>query len=286
MKLTTYHRPRTLAEACRLKHAHADARFLAGGTDLLVERGCSTPCPPTVISLRSIPELEGIEEADGGATRIGALTRIGDLVAHDRMREQYPVLVQAARRLGSPQIRNAATIGGNLCRAAPCADTAPPLLVLGARLRLQDAERTREVDLADFMLGPGATCLAPGELLTAILLDAPRPGARGAFLKKGRVHMDLSLASVAVLLEMEDDRCRRVRIAAGAAAPTPVRLEPVEALLEGEVITRRLVSEARDLAAKSVEPVTDVRTTEAYRRTITGVFVKRALEDLLGWSRA
>jgi len=271
-----YHRPDTLDEALRLKEANEGARFLAGGTDLLVEGGCGTRCPPTVISLRRIESLRGVGEG-----RIGALTLIADLVTHPLVRERYPVLAQAAGRIGSVQIRNAATIGGNLCRAAPCADTAPPLLVYEARLLLRRAGGAREVPLEDFLLGPGETCLGPDEVLEAVLLGPPRAGARGVFLKRGRVRMDLSLASVAVLLETEQDRCRRVRIAAGAVAPTPVRLREVEALLEGEAITKELLAEAQALAQRSVDPVTDVRATEAYRRRLTGVFVRRALEELL-----
>ncbi|MFQ5844440.1 MAG: FAD binding domain-containing protein, partial [Planctomycetota bacterium] len=186
-------------------------------------------------------------------------------------------------RLGSPQIRNVATVGGNLCRAAPGADLAPPLLVHEARVRLRGAAGSRDLPLEEFMLGPGETCLGPGEVLGAVLLDPPPAGARTVFLKKGRVRMDLSLVSVAVLLELEGKRCRRARVAAGSVAPTPLRLRRVEALLEGRPITPAVAAEARAAAAAEVAPITDVRATESYRRRIAGVFVERALSRLLGW---
>lgn len=268
-----YHRPLTVEDALALQRAEPGARYIAGGTDLLVG---SDPAPATLVSLRGIADLQGIDDAGiGAATTIGAITR------HAGLARAYPVLVHAARRLGSEQIRNQATIGGNLCRAAPCADTAPPLLVLEARARLAGPDGERTVALEDFFRGPGATCLEAGELLTRIELDPPRPGAVGVFLKKGRVYMDLSLASVAVLLEAEGKRVERVRIAAGSVAPTPLRLREVEQLLEGQEVTDALLAEAGALAARTVMPITDVRSTEAYRRHITGVYVRRGVARAL-----
>jgi carbon-monoxide dehydrogenase medium subunit len=169
-------------------------------------------------------------------------------------------------------------VGGNLCRAAPCADLAPPLLVYEATVRLAGRGGTREVPIDAFFKGPGVTALEPGEILVAVTLPPPRPNARGCFLKKGRVRMDLSIASVAALVEMDGDVCTRARLAAGAVAPVPMRLEEVEALVEGKPLTDDLLAEAQRLASREVMPITDVRSTESYRRRITGVYVKRALK--------
>ena len=256
MKILAYHRPANLAEALALMAANDEAGFVAGGTDLLVPG--SHP-PPTLISLRSVRELTGIDETHGGETRIGAATTITDVARHLNLAARYPVLVAAARRLGSEQIRNVATVGGTLCRAAPCADLAP---------------------------GPGETGLAPGEVLAAVRLHGPRPGAVGRFLKKGRVRMDLALASVALLLEADGTRCRRIRIAAGSVAPTPLRLRPVEALLEGADVTDAVLQEAAALAAETVRPITDIRSTESYRRRIVGVYVKRGILQALAGDEA
>ena len=278
MSTQAYHRPASVQEALALRAADGEARFLAGGTDLLVGTG---PAPRTLVSLRAIPELHGIDA--GG---IGALTTIGEITRHAGLAADHPVLVAAARRLGSVQIRNQATIGGNLCRAAPCADTAPPLLVLEARARIQGPRGTRVVDLASFFRGPGVTCLAPEEMLTRIELDPPRPGSVGAFLKKGRVRMDLSIASVAVLLEAEGRRITRIRLAAGSVAPVPLRLREVEALLAGRVVDEALLLAAGRLAAESVLPIDDVRSTAAYRRHIVGVYVRRGITQALAGESA
>jgi carbon-monoxide dehydrogenase medium subunit len=277
-----YHRPRTLQEAWQLKQRVAGARYVAGGTDLMVriKNASRSERPPALISLRGVEELGGID-TDGEITRIGALTTIADLLRSQLLRERYPALVMAAGTLGSPQIRNAATVGGNLCNASPCADTAPPLLVYGARVRLESAGGTRELALEELFLGPGETPLGRDEVLTRILLDPPPPSARALFFKKGRVRMDLAQASVAVLLVLDQDRCIQARIAAGSVAPTPVRLKPVEQLLGGKKISETLLAEAQQLAARTVAPISDLRSTEEYRRQIVGVYVKRAARQLM-----
>ncbi|MFH0902480.1 MAG: xanthine dehydrogenase family protein subunit M [Pseudomonadota bacterium] len=272
-----YHRPRSLDEAYRLCEANPAASFIAGGTDVMVRIRSRTMRPPALISLRSISDLRGI---DPDGTRIGAMTTIGELCEHPVVRETYPVLVEAGRRLGSAQIRNVATIGGNLCNASPCADMVPALLVLEARVRIESAEGRRELPLEQLFRGPGATCLARGEVMTAILLDPSAAQSRAVFKKKGRVRMDLALASVAVRLRAEEGVCRLVRVAAGSVAPTPLRLREVEALLVGRPVSQELLTSVQQLAAKSVAPITDQRATEDYRRQIVGVFVRRAVEEL------
>lgn len=279
-----YHRPRTLQEAWQLKQSVAGARYVAGGTDLMVriKNARRAERPPALISLRGVEELGGIDtDGDGETARIGALTPIADLLRSQLLCERYPALVAAAAKLGSPQIRNAATIGGNLCNASPCADTAPPLLVYEARVRLESESGTRELALEELFLGPGETPLGPDEVLTRILLDPPHPTARALFYKKGRVRMDLAQASVAVLLVLDKDRCIKARIAAGSVAPTPVRLKPVEELLEGNELSEALLAEAQQLAARTVAPISDLRSTEEYRRQIVGVYVKRAARQLM-----
>ena len=282
MKGVGYYRPRSLEEAWDLQEKIPGARFIAGGTDVMVQLRNQKLPPPALISLRSIPELTGVDLGeDGRVTRIGALSTMHDLIGHPGLAENYPVLLAAARRVGSPQIRHVATIGGNLCNASPCADTAPSLLVLEARVRLQSARGSRELRLEDYFVGPGQSRLAPDEIFIAVLLDPPARKARATFLKKGRVTMDLAIASVALRLEMEGSVCRRARVAAGSVAPTPLRLTRVEALLEEGPIDQEVLARAQALAHDSVSPITDIRSTAEYRRQITGVFVRRAAERLL-----
>ncbi|MDD5309200.1 MAG: xanthine dehydrogenase family protein subunit M [Deltaproteobacteria bacterium] len=275
-----YHRPTTLTEALARKAETKDARFIAGGTDLMVRIRGKDVVTPALISLRSIPEIAGVS-LDGGAC-IGAATTIGDLVRHEGLGARYPALAQAARRIGSQQIRNAGTIGGNVCNASPCADTALPLLVHEARVGLASAGGKREIPIADLFCGPRATCLKADEIMTHVLLPAPSPKAKAVFLKKGRVMMDLSVASVAVLLELNGDTCVKARVAAGSVGPTPLRLKDAEAILEGKRITDDLLTKACEAAMRGVSPITDVRSTAEYRRHIVGVFLKRAVLGLLG----
>jgi len=276
-----YYKPRSLDEVWELKEKIPGSLFIAGGTDVIVGIKNNELRPQALISLRSIPELDDIE-VDGGA-RIGALATISDIIQNPELRKDYPVLVEAAKSLGSVQIRNVATIGGNLCNCSPCADMALPLLVMEAKVRLQTTKKSREIPLNEFFKGPGESCLSPHEILTDILLDPPHKNAKTSFVKKGRVKMDLAVASVAVLLEMESKTCRKARIAAGSVAPVPLRLSKIETMFEGATLTKKDVTEAQRLAEDNVVPITDVRSTEEYRRQITGVLVKRALERALEW---
>ena len=274
-----YHRPESLEEAIQLKKAIPDSLFISGGTDLMIRIKKNELRPHALISLRSIPKLSGIE--NGKRIRIGAMTSISDLTKNPWMHEKYPVLIQAALAMGNVQIRNVATIGGNLCNGSPAADMAPPLLVLEAKVRLQeDRKKSKEISLEQFFLGPGKSCLTPGEILSHILLDPPQRDTKSIFLKKGRTRMDLAVASAAVLIRNDGERFLKARVAAGSVAPTPLRLFAVESLLEGALFSQDLLKEAQRLACRSVSPITDIRSTAEYRRHLVGVLVRRALEGL------
>lgn len=277
-----YHRPTTLDELWPLRQAHPGGRVVAGGTDMMVRVASRLERPGVMFSLRGIAELCGVEEDADGGVCIGATTTIADITDHPLLRERYPVLVEAAGCLGSPQIRNAATVGGNLCNASPCADTAPPLLVLEATARLRGPGGERDVPLVDFFRGPGETCMADDEILAALVLPAPAPGARGAFLKKRRVRMDLALASVALQLTMDGATCVDARVAAGSVAPVPLRMESVEQVLCGAAIDDGVLEQAAEAARQAVSPITDLRTTDEYRRHIIGVYVKRTVQRAAG----
>ena len=277
-----YHRPSTLDEAFRLASEIPGSRYVAGATDLLVQLRNGRPGPSALISLRGLTELKGIESSS--RVRIGAAAPLSDVQAHPAVAERLPALVDSIRSLGSLQIRNVATIGGNLCNASPAADTAPPLLVYGASVELRDAEGSREVPLESFLVGPGETALRPGEILSAILIDQPPEGAGSVFLRKGRVAMDLPIASVAGLAEWDGPTCTRVRLAAGAVAPVPLRLKRAEEIAEGTSLDAEIRKHALEMARDEVSPITDLRATLDYRRHLTGVFVDRALQQLAGRS--
>lgn len=276
-----YLKPQSLSEVWELNKRFPGARYIAGGTDLMVKIKKREVKPAALISLRSIPGLSGIDI--GETIRIGAMTTIADLILHLELGLIFPVLTQAARRLGGPQIRNVATIGGNLCNCSPCADTALPLLVLEARVVLKRAEGTREVQLSEFFLGPGESCLLSGEILTDILIDKPTSKIKATFKKKGRVRMDLAVASLALLLEMEGNtrKCKKARLAAGSVAPVPLRLKKVEELFENAEISEEVLNKAQKTAESSISPITDIRSSADYRRNIVGVYLKRSVQELL-----
>lgn len=238
--------------------------------------------PSALISLRNIPDLARIE-VNGGA-RIGALATLADIIQHSSLSRTYPILVEAATNIGSVQIRNVATIGGNLCNSSPCADMALPLLVCEAKVRLQSLETEREVPIEDFFQGPGKSCLAADEIMTDIFLEHPNSDSVGIFMKKGRIKMDLSIAGVAMLCDMDGNLCRKIRVAAGSVAPTPLRLRKIEEFLEGSTLGDKTIREAQKIAESSVAPITDIRSTEGYRREIVGAFIKRGLEKAIGGS--
>ncbi len=275
-----YHRPTSLAEAWALAE-QPNSRFIAGGTDLMVKIRDGKMAPDALISLRNIEELHGIAVADDGSARIGAATPVADLLIDAGLAAAHPLLIAAARRLAGPQVRNVATIGGNLCNASPCADTAPPLLVLEATLEISGSDGTRTVALEEFFVAPGQTRLAPGEVLTAIDVPPPSPGARGAFQRRSRVRMDVSMASVAVLLTLDGSHCTRARLAAGSVGPRPLRLPQAEALLAGQDVTEAVIASVRAQVEAEITPISDVRSSAWYRRRVTGAMVLRAIEELL-----
>jgi carbon-monoxide dehydrogenase medium subunit len=283
MNRFSYHKPQTIKDALQLKKAKTGAIYVAGGTDVMVQIKNRELRPSNLISLRNIPDLSHIE-VNGGA-RIGALTTIADIIQHPTLAQTFPVLAETARRIGSVQIRNIATIGGNLCNCSPCADMALPLLIHEAKVRLQNSDAAREVPIEDFFKGPGESCLLTDEIMTDILLDPPDANAMAVFMKKGRVKMDLAVASVAVLIMMEGNVCLKARVAAGSVAPIPTRLRKVEELLKGSSVTEKTIREAQNIAEVSVAPITDIRSTGLYRREIVSVFVKRSLERALKWSQ-
>ncbi len=276
-----YPRPATLSDAFAMKAATPNSRFIAGGTDLLVAmKRSKVPPPDALISLRNIEDLAGIEVGD--RIRIGSGVPLSDVEQHPIIAQYFPTLIASIGVLGSRQIRNVATLGGNLCNASPAADTAPPLLVHDALVELRSESQQREIPIERFFRGPGRCAVEDGEVLTAILLERPATStdARSLFLRKGRVKMDLAVVSIAVLVELQNGVCRKARIAAGAVAPTPLRLREVETILEGTQLTDDILIEAQEAAMTSVSPITDLRSTAEYRRDLIGVYVRRAVEQL------
>jgi carbon-monoxide dehydrogenase medium subunit len=258
-----------------------NALMMAGGTDLLIRLRDGEIRPDCIIDLKGVSGLTYIEYDDNKGLRIGALSSIADVAKSPKLLSEYAALAEAAASIGSIQIRNKGTIGGNLCNASPSADMAPPLIVMGAKVRIVGKGGERVSNLEDFFLGPGRSVLRNGEILTEIKVPKPPPLSGAAYLKLGRRGgMDLAIAGVACLLVMDSkSRCQRARIAMGAVAPTPLRAKEAEVLMTGEKIGGELVAEVAKKAAEEAKPISDVRATANYRREVIEVLVKRAIRE-------
>jgi CO/xanthine dehydrogenase FAD-binding subunit len=278
MRKFDYYQPNTVAAAMALmQEAEGERKYVAGGTDLIVRMKQRLVHPPALISLRGIESLRRIRtDLDGGMT-LGAMTLLRDIERDEGIRQSYPVLWEAVRVLANPQVRNVATLGGNVVNSAPSADCGPPLLVLGAIVVLEGPAGRREVPVDRFFTGPRTNCMSAAEILTEIKLPPAFVGSGMAFEKMGRVSQDIAVVNVAAHIDMEGQECRRCRLVAGAVAPIPLRLTEAERLMEGEMVTQELLERVSKAVEREVRPITDVRATEAYRRVISGVLVKRAV---------
>ena len=282
--ISTYLAPRQLDEALRAM-ADGDATVLCGGTDLApqTESG-ARQYQATLLNIRRIEGLGGIE-ATSGEVRIGATTTVSEIRRSAALADVAPVLVEAAERFASDQIRNAASLGGNLCNASPAGDMAPPLLVLDASVELacwrDGAVQTRRVPLERFFVGPGKTARRPEELLTAVVFDRPAAGFVGRFRKSGpRPALEISTVSTALGARIADGRLHDVRVAMGSVAPTPLRARHVEAALEGKPLDAAAIAAAVAATAEDVKPIDDVRASAWYRSHLARVFVEEVLNDV------
>jgi len=263
----------------------ADAKVIAGGTDLVLNLKKKNVQPRRVISLHNLNELDFVQ-SDDSRVRIGALTKHADLAANPFLKQHLPILCEAVGLIGSWQIRNVGTIGGNICNASPAADSAPALLVLNAQLIVASKKEEKKIPIESFFNGPGETALEAGQILKEIVIELPRQRSAGCYLKlRRRKAVDVSLVGVAFQAETESDgkTLAKVGIALGGVAPTPVRAPEAEAILVGltldEAITK--VSDCAKMAVKAASPIDDVRASASYRRTIVDVFVHQCAQKVL-----
>ncbi|MGE5303317.1 MAG: FAD binding domain-containing protein [Alphaproteobacteria bacterium] len=279
-----YYRPSTLDETLAIvERLNGNLSILAGGTDLLVAmKECRGKHPP-LLDIKSVPELNAVR-ADNGSVSLGPTATARSIAASALVRERLPMLAHALRFLGSMQIGNRATIGGNLCNASPAADGAPSLLVLGASVKLVGNGGMRWVPLDKFFVGPRKTVI-DHELLSEVRIPAGAPNGYGVFHKLGTRNApeDICIVSAAVYAvpDAEKKAWQEVRIALGAVAPTPIRARYAEERIQGQPIDEKIADEAGEIAAsKDAQPITDIRASAEYRRAMVGVLVKRALEQI------
>ena len=278
-----YFEPRTVEEALSLLVSHqGKAKVMAGGTDLLVQMKMGKAVPEYVINLGRIPALRYLIVDKG--LRIGTLTSFWQIEKHAVVREKYTALFEAANAVSSVQIKHMGTLGGNLCNASPAADSVPPLLVFGAKVRLVTGDNDRILPLEDFFLGPGQTVLSPGELLLEIQLPEVLPHTGSAFLRMPRVSADLAKVSVAVKIVREGSVCKDCRIAFGSVAKTPLRTPETEKVLRGKTIDKKRLEEVSRQSSEEIQPITDIRSTAWYRKEVCRVLVRDAINT--AWVRA
>jgi len=297
-----YLKPQTLQEALHLLDQHGEkSKLVAGGTDVMVIIKKGNLSPEVIVSLRGITELDHLL-CENGALRIGAMVTHRAVEKSEQIRKEYSALSDAVDVLGTVQVRNVATIAGNICTAAPSGDTAPPLLVLGARVKLLSPEGQRTIPLEEFFKGPGETVVKDGEILTELVVPKPLPHTGSAYWKhKRRGALDLPMLGVSVLLSLNKDRiscgelirarspvssifhalekddlvCNEVRIALGVAGPTPMRAFKAESLLRGRKISDGLLDEVAETASEEARPRDSIRGEAWYRKEMVKVFVKR-----------
>ena len=278
-----YHAPTTLEEACSLKGRYGEkARCLAGGTDLLVNLKKKVIAPEQLISLKRIEGLAETSHQKGEGVFIGPLCTAAYLAGSGLIREKVPVLGEGAGRLGSPLIRNRATVGGNLVTARPASDMAPPLLVLGAVVVLKSAKGERRVLLKEFIHGPGQTAIGSDEIMVRIVIPAYEGLSAGSYIKLGsRKALEISLVNVASFMAMgSDGTIKEARVALGAVAPTPMLAPSAEAILKGakpKGESDAVFKEAARTAAQDAKPIDDHRGSAEYRRAMVEVLTLRTL---------
>lgn len=279
MRRFEYHEPTTLEEASGLMTSLGDRAFLlAGGTDLFVEIRERLRSVAHLVNIKRVPGLDRIAWSDTEGLRFGALVTAGQIECSPQVIGRYPNLQTAMRALASIQVRNRATVIGNICRASPSADSIPPLIADGASIHTFRPEGGRSIPLAEFFTGPGRSLLQPGEIAVAITVPPPAPGSRRAYLKHGRRKaMELATVGVAISLDTDNGVCTGARIALGAVGPVVLRAPKAEAILTGSRLDATTIAAAAEQAMQECTPISNVRSSAQYRRDMVGVLTRRAV---------
>lgn len=286
MKWFDYAAPRTLKEAVALMGSHPGARPLAGGTDLLVQMRAGRKETDLVVDVKRVPELNELAYDPARGLTLGAAVPCYRIYRDAAVLRAYPSLAEVAALIGGTQIQGRASIGGNLCNAAPSADSVPLLIALGARCRIAGAGGMREAAVEEFCTAPGRTVLEPGELLVSLLIPAPAPGSGARYLRFiPRNEMDIAVAGAAAWVVMDNGNFRAARVALASVAPTPLLVREAGEALAGKAVSAQALSEAADLARQAARPITDMRGTAEYRRHLCGVLTRRAMESAIQKAR-
>lgn len=275
-----YYEAETVGEATALLAENPNLRLIAGGTDVLIKMHGGQIEDAELLSLRKIKSLGTIRKAEDGTIVIGAMATFTQVSNDPILREMIPILTEAAISMGGPQIRNIATIGGNVCNGATSADSASSLFALNARLKLVDHQGERLVPIREFYLGPGKVALKSGEILTEILISPDDyQGFGGQYIKfTMREAMDIATLAVSVVCKLQGKTFDEVRIGLGVAGPTPLRCLDAEAYAKGKEVSAETVAEIGKLAVNSAKARTSWRASKEYREHLVEELVQRALK--------
>jgi len=286
VKWFDYAAPRSVSEAVGLLASHPGARLLAGGTDLLVQLRAGRKETDYVVDLKHIPELNAIDYDPQRGLTLGAAVPCYRIYGDSSVSRNYPALAEVAALIGGTQIQGRASIGGNLCNAAPSADSIPLLIAMGARCRIAGAKGTREIAVEDFCIAPGRTVLEAGELLVSLHLPPPKPHSGARYLRFiPRNEMDIAVAGAGVEVVLENGTFRSARIALASVAPTPLFVREAGEGLAGKPVNEAGIAAAADAARSAAKPITDMRGTAEYRRHLCAVLTRRALETAVHRAR-
>lgn len=282
----SYLRPTTVGEALGLlADLGPDAIPVAGATDAWVNLRAGKIAPKALVSLRNVPELKGLRKTEHGLV-LGACVTHGEVEDDLWVAERLPALHRACSGVGSRQIRNVATVGGNLCNAAPSADSAVGLLLYDAVCRIEGPSGHRDVALTEFFTGPNRTVLAPGEILSEVRVEVPRGRTFAGYRKvTRRKAVELPMIGIGVRVTLDGNGAvGEARVALGVAGPTPLRVREAEQCLEGRALTPETAQEAAEIASREAKVRDSWRGEAWYRREMIRVWIPRLLEEAGAWS--
>jgi carbon-monoxide dehydrogenase medium subunit len=260
-----YHQPESIHDATSLLEKLPNCKVIAGGTDLIPQMKQRIIEPKHLINLKKIQEILGINQTSNGVW-IGAATKLRTIEKSQLVKDKIPLLYLATKTIGSIQIRNMGTLGGNVCNASPAADGALGLVALDAITHIYGANGKRNVPINTIFTGPSSTILENNEIITGFTVPIPEKNTGCHFISIGRMALDISTISIAATITKENSKATKVRIALGSVAPTPIRLIDVEEYLIGKKLTDILMKEAAKMVSKRINPITDIRATSDYRR--------------------
>ena len=282
-----YFTPKTLNEALALlKEQEEGAYIMAGGTDIVVKMLHGRLRPKSVIALQEIDGINKISFSPQEGLTIGATARIVNILSHPDILQYYPALTDAVKVMANIEVRNMGTVVGNLCNAAPSADTAPPLITMGSVVVLTSLEGERRLSLDEFFKGPGITAMNQGEIMTSVFVPLPQPRSGGSYKRiSARCGVDIAPASAGTMAVFRDEICSDVKLVLGAVAPIPLRAYRTENLLRGKQWTHELIQDAGYEAAEESMPISDCRASAEWRKKMVAVLTRRTLVEAYERSR-